>query len=181
MACNSINNIAFDFVYLWFDVGRPVASKAEHPVRLIEMEKFDKNLGLSLCYYRVTYPLISVLSHHRTNISRVNGCSLRNTKRIENILKKHFFHRGPIEDIFSSRVIISDGNLFFWCLIITNPCLVFQDNHNRAISFVKLLKEIVWRDTFREVNDKGKLQWWFMENSSSSFVRYRLYFCFIDT
>lgn len=151
MACNSINNIAFDFVYLWFDVGRPVASKAEHPVRLIEMEKFDKNLGLFLCYYRVTYPLISVLSHHRTNISRVNGCSLRNTKRIENILKKHFFHRGPIEDIFSSRVIISDGNLFFWYLIITNPCLVFQDNRNRAISFVKLLKEIVWRDTFREV------------------------------
>lgn len=94
MTCNSINNIAFDFVYLWFDVGRPVASKAEHPVRLIEMEKFDKNLGLFLCYYRVTYPLISVLSHHRTNISRVNGCSLRNTKISRTFWKSIFFTGG---------------------------------------------------------------------------------------
>lgn len=103
-------------------VGRPVASKAKHPVRLmIKMEKFDKNLGLFLCCYRVTYPFISVLSHHwirieYSNISRVvkplNDYSLRNAKKITRTFwEKHFFHRGPIDILSSNK--ISDQNFFF--------------------------------------------------------------------
>lgn len=83
------------------------------------MEKFDKNLGLFLCYYRVTYPLISVLSHYRTNISRVNGCSLRKYREHS---EKAFFSQGA-----DRRYFLLSSNNFGW------KSLFLMSNNNESV------------------------------------------------